>query len=123
MGLNLEESMKILARNNLKGVGESETLKNIADSNGISPQQIYVLIRDAKKGVGVQASETKSEKSVPTGLGRKTLANAAQEYGFDLKAGLAKLARKNITATPHMTFKEVADKVGMAPIDVFEIMK
>jgi hypothetical protein len=123
MGLNLEESMKILTQNNLKGVDENETLKNIAKSNAISPQQIYVLIKDGEKVPGVQGSQAKSEKSVPTGLGRKTLANAAQEYGFDLEAGLAKLARKKIDATPDMTFKEVADKVGMAPIDVFEIMK
>lgn len=123
MGLNLEESMKILTQNNLKGVGENETLKNLAKFNGISPQQIYFLIKDAEKVAGVQASEAKSGKSVPTGLGRKTLANAAQEYGFDLEAGLAKLGRKNIKATADMTLKEVADKVGMAPIDVFEIMK
>jgi hypothetical protein len=123
MGLDLDESLVLLKENNLKGVGENEALKNIAEANGISPQQVYLYIKDAKQMGGVQASTAKSGTTVPTGLGRKTLASAAKEYGFDLEAGLARLNRKKIEATGRMTFKEVADTAGMAPIDVFEMMK
>jgi hypothetical protein len=123
MGLDLDQAMALLNKNNLKGVGENEALKTMAQANGVSPQQIYLYIKDARQMGGVQASEAKSGTTVPTGLGRKTIANAAKEYGFDLEVGLAKLARKKIKATTRMTFKEVADTAGMAPIDVFEMMK
>ncbi|KPK27810.1 MAG: hypothetical protein AMK69_09860 [Nitrospira bacterium SG8_3] len=123
MGLDLDQALVLLNKNNLKGVGKNETLKNIAQVNGISPQQVYFYIKDARQMAGVQASGAKSGTTVPTGLGRKTLANAAKEYDFDLETGIATLARKKIKATGQMTFKEVADAAGMAPIDVFEMMK
>ena len=123
MGLDLDQAMVLLTKNNLKGVGENEALKNIAQANGISPQQVYLYIKDAGQVAGVQASGAKSGTTVRTGLGRKTLASAAKEHGFDLEASLAELSRKKIKATAHMTFKEVADTAGMAPIDVFEMMK
>ena len=70
------------------------------------------------RGLGCSAGEP-----VPSGMGRKTLAQVAKEYKFDLKAVLVKLEDQNIQATENMTIKEVAEAVGMAPHDVLEMMK
>lgn len=125
MGLDLEKSVILLTEHNLREVGKEETLKDIARANGISPQQVYLLI----KGVGKAASgggkdaSAGSPPTAPSGLGRKTLAQGTKEYGLDLKAGLAKLAQKNIQAAPDMTFREVAEAAGMSPMDLYDIMK
>ena len=123
MHLELDKSMEILAQNNINVTTKKQPLKEIAKVNGISPQQVYLFIRDSMKSPSPQISGALAEEPVPSGLGRKTLAQAAKEYKLDLKAGLSGLKAQNIQVTPNMTFREVAEGASMAPIDVLEMMK
>jgi len=125
MGLDLEKSVILLTERNLKGVGEEETLKNIARANGVSPQQVYLFIKDAGKTASRGGKDEKAgaPPAAPSGLGRKTLAQGAKEYGLNLKSALDKLAQMNIQAAPDMTFREVAEAAGMSPVELYEIMK
>jgi len=47
-GLNLEDSIENLKTKNIKDVDKGKTLKEIGKSNCISPQQVYILIKDVK---------------------------------------------------------------------------
>jgi hypothetical protein len=123
MHLDWDRSLEILAQSNITAVSEKQTLKEMARVNGFSPQQIYLLIKDGKKIADSLPSKGLEGESVPSGMGRKTLAQVAKEYKFDLKAGLVKPGDQNIQATENMTFKEVAEAVGMAPHDLLEMMK
>ena len=123
MHLDLDRSMEILAQNNITAVSEKQTLKEMARVNGLSPQQIYLLMKDGKKIADSLPSEGLAGEPVPSGMGRKTLAQVAKEYDLDINAGLMKLKGHNVQATQDMTFKEVAEAEGLAPIDVLEMMK
>lgn len=123
MHLELEKSIEILAQNNINVTSKKQPLKDIAKANDISPQQVYLFINEAMKSSSPQTSVALAGEPVPSGLGRKTLAQVAKEYDLDIKAGLMKLKRHNIQATQDMTFKEIAEAEGIAPMDVLEMMK
>jgi hypothetical protein len=123
MHLDLDRSMEILAQNNITATSEKQTLKEMARVNGLSPQQIYLLMKDGKKIANSLPSDGLAGEPVPSGMGRKTLAQVAKEYDLDIKAGLIKLRGHNVQATQDMTFQEIAEAEGMAPIDVLEMMK
>jgi hypothetical protein len=122
MGLDAEKALQILVQKKISGADKNKTLKAIAGDNGISPQQVYLMIADAKSEAPKDAGNTPGQ-IIPTGLGKKTLAQAAEEYHLDLKKGIENLAAQNIEASPEMTFMEIARAEDLSPIDIFEMMK
>jgi uncharacterized protein DUF4405 len=123
LGLDPERSAEILVRNNIRGVDKKATLKEMAKANETSPQKLYQLIKEARVSGAEKPSGGAAAGVTPVGLGRKTLEDAAGEYGLDLTEGISRLARHKIEAQPGMTFRELADRAGMDPVEVFDIMK
>ena len=119
----------------LKGAGilfdsETQTLKEIARMNRLSPQQIYLAMKSAAKeagkadgmpetagkGAGKQPSaEMPAVGTTPTGLGSKTVAGVCQAYGIDQTEALKKLTAKGIAAKPEDKMKSLAEKHGKLP--------
>lgn len=122
MELDADNAVKLLNQQNLREISKNKTLKEIAKTNGIAPQQVYLFIKASNKISEHQPSGNGSGL-MPSGLGRKTLAQGAREYHFDLEAGISKLSEQNIKASPDMTFREVAEAGGLSPMEVFEQMR
>lgn len=127
IGVNLEDAKKALI---LKGVSfdESEALKDIAKRNNISPNDIYQIIKSAKKANKSTSSYTKKVDSyayeVPPMLGRKTLEELSNIGVIDLDNALKVLKSKglgDVTATDRM--KNIADELNLRPIEVYELIK
>jgi len=130
-GLDLNAVMKGLVDHHIQANADM-TLKEIGIQNSRGPQEIYELIK--------KISETKPEgprthtdrtltgdktptRGVPSGLGRKTVAEVCQSIGIGQTEALKKLAAKGIIAGADDKMKELAGKHGLRPIDLYEIMK
>ena len=102
---------RLMAKKMAKKLGE------VAKINNTSPNKLYEAIKAGSvKPVapkGIQGS----------GMGRKTLAEICSEQGWSLDHGLARLKREGIKAKPGDRLKEIANKAGKTPLDVFNIIK
>ena len=85
------------------------TLAELAAQKNTTPRQVYALVR--------MSNETAS-KSVAMalasggGLGRKSLATVAQEFGIPVEKAVAALHDKGITANPDQLLREIASSNG-----------
>lgn len=97
-------------------VGDAEwTLSRMAAANGLTPQQLYATMQ-----AGLALPRPPLVEG--GGYGRKTLRQAAEQYGFDLGAGLARLAAQGIEALPDANVRELADAKRRSPIELVKIL-
>ncbi len=96
------------------------TLRQIADANKVSPQDLYnamlAVLDTGPEGGGLPDAP-------PAGFGMRTLQEIATEYDVPLDAMLRALKEKDIQAEPGQSVKTIAGKYDMNPYDVFEILK
>lgn len=137
MGYDLAESIERLKKADIRFESETQTLREIARANGLSPQKVYLTIKPAAKdareaGAGPEASSKGTLKQppaetpvtgTPSGLGSKTVAAVCEAYGIPQAEALKKLAEKGIKASPGDKMKSLAEKYGKLPTDLYEIMK
>ncbi len=114
-GLDPDRALALLRSEGLAGVSGDATLLSMAEANGLSPQQLYELIREAA------ATPAAPEGDAPPprpGLGRLAVSEAAESYNFNVKTALSRLAAQGVRAVPETTLKEAAERTGMTPYDV-----
>ncbi|HDR16698.1 MAG TPA: DUF4405 domain-containing protein [Desulfobacteraceae bacterium] len=130
-GLDLDRAMAGLRDAGIVFESESETLKDIAEKNRISPQQIYTIMKTAGE------PETSEKTVVPegtvhqdaapaeatAGLGKLTLAEVIERFNLDEKAVFKKLAEKGVSAKPGDKMKAVAEKSGVSPTELYQLMQ
>ncbi len=139
-GIDLERAKAALVMKNIRVLSTGQTLKDIADDNGLAPGGVYEALKhawEASRTVTVPSTSaptliqqpSRSQASVilpkdpPPGLGKRRLSDICEEYGLDLARMAEKLHAGGIEAPAAMTLKEIADKNGMLPIDVYEAMR
>lgn len=103
--------------------GPKQTVIDIADTNGVTPQVLMEIMRLAEVEVAGASSgaleETRPYPMLASGLGRMTLASYAEKYGIDVGAILDLLPQdRGIEAG--MKLREVADVMGTDPAGVVE---
>jgi hypothetical protein len=94
-----------------------QTLAEIAEENDISPNRLF----EAMKTEGVKP--TLPETIEGTGLGKKTLEMICTEKGLSLDEVLFRLKKHGIDAKPTERLKEIANKLGKKPNEIFGIIK
>ena len=126
IGVDLEGAKKALV---LKGIDfdENESLKDIAKKNNISPNDIYQAIKTSKKTSKQKVSYTQKSNSaanIPPMLGRKTLQELADMGAIRLSKSIKLLKQKGLTdASADSKMKNLADELGLRPIEVFEMLE
>jgi len=111
------ELVKTLLENNIKVVGIEQTLKDIANSNNLTPSAVYeILFTKYKKHSGPVTGE------VPQGIGKYTVGSAAKKSGKELSLLLKILKDKGVDANSETTLRSIADKLGMSPRDVYTML-
>jgi hypothetical protein len=137
MGYDLAESIERLKKAGIRFESETQTLREIARTNRLSPQKVYLTIKPSVKesreaGAVPEASPKGTAKQppaetpvtgTPSGLGSKTVAAVCEAYGIPQAEALKKLAAKGIAANPDDKMKSLAEKYGKLPTDLYEIMK
>ncbi len=139
-GIDQERAMAALAMKNIRVASAKQTIKDIARDNGLAPGGVYEGLKhawEASRTVTVPSTSApasapqppRSQPSVmlpkdpPPGLGKRRLSDICEEYGLDLARMTDTLRAGGIEAPAAMTLKEIADKNGLLPIDVYEALR
>ena len=113
----VEQILGALKSKGYKVENAKQTLGEIAEENGIPPSTLF----EAMKAGGVKP--TLPETIEGTGLGKKTLEMICTERDFSLNDVLSRLKKHGIDARPTDRLKDVANKLGKKPIEIFRIIK
>ncbi len=118
-GLDLEKSLALLEAAGVAVTGDRQPIVDIARTNRMTPQQVYEVIRPA----GAAGAGAMLPDAPPPGFGRKTLAEVCEAYQLDLPDMVRALSERGISAAPNQSIREIAEKNGMAPMALFEILR
>jgi hypothetical protein len=111
------ELIKVLTDNSIKVTGVEQTLKVIANENNTTPSAIYELILARFKKNPVPAAG-----EVPQGIGKYTVKSTAASSGKELSVLLQILKDAGIEADGETSLRTIADKLGVTPRDVYNIL-
>ena len=127
-GFDLQKAMQLLEGAGIKVLSEKNTLKEIANGAGKSPQHIYNIIKlatvaelnlpDASAAVELQAFPDAPQ----SGWGNKTLAEVCELYGLNRERIIHKLSDKGISAEGDRKIKEIAAENGLQSMELFEML-
>ncbi|WP_297209687.1 MULTISPECIES: DUF4405 domain-containing protein [Thermodesulfovibrio] len=142
--IDLNKALEILRTKNIKISSTKESLGVIAKNNGISPKEVYEVLKslegtlstDISKSTPIKESSKGAEKSKDTkwtkeeiitefegkGLGRKTLKQISEENGVIVQKALTKLKSKGLYANEKDTLRQIAEKNNTSPIEVLIIV-
>lgn len=95
----------------------SQTLLDVAHSNGISPQALYLIMRPDTSGQVLELPATS-----PEGLGNLTVAEFSQKYGLNQDQVLEILKVLGLEATAETKFREMSEAAGTNSADVYMLL-
>lgn len=109
--------------------GPRDSLERIARRNQTTPMAVYeILRRHPKQPEPVNQSprsltpEEVEAKYAGTGLGRKRIAEIASTIGIPEQTVAERLARVGIEFKADENFRTIANRAGVAPIDLMKII-
>ena len=112
-----EKLIKTLNENNITVARVNITLNEIAVENNTTPAAIYeILSLKYKKHSGTKEGE------VPQGIGKLTVKSTAERTGKDIETLIQILKSKGIEVTGETTLRTIADKLGVTPRDVYNML-
>lgn len=122
--IDLNSGMELLKKAGYKISGETQSLKEIAENNGIPPQQIYMAMMPASAGSDGFSGKPRTfpEKPVP-GTGNLTLADLCSRYGLDIKSIISSLRESDIMLEEDMTIRKIGETNKINPADIYEKIK
>jgi len=94
-----------------------QILGDVAKENRTSPDKLYEVI----KSEGVKHAVPDTIEG--TGMGKKTIDAICSEKGLSLEDVLTRLKQKGIKANPKDRLKDVANKLGKTPMEIFTIIE
>jgi hypothetical protein len=110
-----EDLMKTLSESGIKVSGTDQLLKKIAADNKTTPSVIYDILK-------LKYGKSTNSSSVPSGTGKLTIKSVASSNGIDPAHIIKMLKEKGIDASEETTMRDIADKSGMTPIDVYKMV-
>jgi hypothetical protein len=111
------ELLKTLNVNNIKVDRSDITLKEIAAVNNTSPAAIYeILSLKYMKHKGSTIGE------IPQGIGKFTVSSTSEKTGKDIETLVKLLKTKGIEVNGETTLREIADKLGITPREVYNML-
>ena len=115
--VDVDQILNALESKGYKVENAQQTLGEIAEENDISPNTLF----EAMKASGVKPILPATIEG--TGLGKKTLEMICTEKGLSLDEVLSRLKKHGIDARPTDKLKEIANKLGKKPNEIFGIIK
>ncbi|PLX97372.1 MAG: hypothetical protein C0622_13275 [Desulfuromonas sp.] len=116
VGVDLDAGLAALSTAGIRVESNEQTISEIAESNNVTPQQIYETMRPP---VASEEKEAMPE-TPPGGTGNRTLATLCEMYGLDPQKIVAGLAEEGISAAAGQTMKEIGAANGLDPHGVYD---
>jgi hypothetical protein len=123
--MDIGEVLEKLKSNGVIVEGQTQTLGEIAISNGSSPSQIYsILSPPPLEGQGLGAGRG-SGKGIGSGqgYGRMTINDLASDLNMDADDIISILKVNNIKAGKNETVREIADKYKLHPSEITQMIR
>ncbi|QAR34179.1 DUF4405 domain-containing protein [Geovibrio thiophilus] len=121
MGFELEQSLVLLEEEGISVGNPSDSLKKIAAANRTSPAKIYRIIKSTKKENDETPLPVQEEPI--SGLGKMNLDTLAGKIGMEPEKAVELLKAKGIEATADEKVKDIAEKAGILPMDIYDYLK
>jgi hypothetical protein len=128
MNMDMGKIEQILQEKGMTFDTES-TFKAIADENGMNPSELYKIILPARQKKGQQPAEqsdkvdmSKYESLQGTGMGMKSIAQAAESCGITPEEAVLRLSKNGVEVSKDDTLKEAAEKASLTPIEVYAVI-
>ena len=124
-GIDLDGAMALLRQKGLEVGGPDQTLLAISQDNGMTPQQVYMVIKPAARDLETPpAGDAPSFPDEPKpGFGRKTLEQVCTELQLEYATVARGLQAKGLTVEAGKTIHEIAEASGKEPMEIFEAMR
>lgn len=126
VGIELDKAKDILHKNGIDISNDNMLVKDIAEKNNLSPQELYDLLRvrsEVLTGGESTIEAGEFEEGTGGGYGRKTIEQIALEYSLDADDVIKFLESQGIEAVKGETLREVADRIGETPFEIAEMVK
>lgn len=101
-GINVEDSLL--------------TIKQVAEKNNLSPQQLYGIFQ--KNGGGFKTTFYEG-----SGLGRKSINEISEQMGMPVTFALNKLKTKGIEADAESSIRDIASRNKKLPIEIVKMLQ
>lgn len=121
MDIDLQASLVALQAAGYEAKG-NDTVIEAARRYGVSPQAIYSVMTAGKAAEG-NAGEKGMPKEPKPGLGKRTIADLAEMYGFDADALVEAMKAQGMAIEKDATMKENAVAVGVGPHELYELIR
>jgi hypothetical protein len=127
MDIDLAQAEAELKANGILYSSADETLETIAAQNGISPMNLYLLIKKFEPVVAPGQAKAYTPESVDlefsgTGIGNRTIAGISEKTGVSLEMIEARMVRNGLTFEPDQTLKNIATAKNLNPLDVLKVI-
>lgn len=120
MGMDPDKALEALHQSGLSAENTGQTLKEIAEANDLTPQQVYEAMKSAapsmEPGQGLPPSP-------PPGTGNLSIKDFCAQYSLDRMAVVQFLRDKGLEIKGSMTLKEAAEANNMGPLDLYDLIK
>ncbi len=124
--LDFEKALALLKAAGFSGLDGRENIKDIAGTHNLTPQQVYEIIKTARRDAdltkGLKGANAFPDTPAP-GFGRKTLEAFCKEHHLNLDKIIDNLAKQGIKAEGGLTMKENASANGKEPMELFETIQ
>lgn len=121
MNIDQDRALALLKKAGIEVNTPQESIKEIAAQKGLTPQQIYDII---KERVSSKADTPRPFPDFPSpGFGQETLADICQIYDLPRDEVISKLKSAGLMAKGEDTVKEVGSNNDSNPMVVFEILQ
>jgi hypothetical protein len=121
MSIDLPKALEALKESQIQFLGPEQPIKEIAQNNNLTPQQLYNIIKSAEN---TQAGDgIKYPASPAPGFGKKTIKEICNIYNLPLAEIITGLEKAGLTVQADDTVKEASSNNGSNPMAVFEIIK
>ena len=124
MNLNIQESITKLKEAGISVRDENQTIFEISEQYKISPQQIYLIIKNTTdKSAAISDKGEGLPDSAPGGTGNLTIADLCSQFNLDINTIVQGLSKMGINAQENMTLKEISKDHQTNPTDIYENIK
>lgn len=103
------------------------SFKDIAAQNGMNPSELYKIILPARQKNKPSAEDkavdmSKYEHLQGSGMGMKTIAQAAESCGITPEEAVVRLAENSVEVSETDTLRDAAEKASLTPIEIYAII-
>lgn len=116
---DIDEALAALKAAGITEATPDSVIADLAKDHDTSPQGIYEIIRSALASDPFAAMPP----SAPEGTGKMTISELGRAFGLPQDQLLEKLTQAGLKAAPDMTLKQVSSSAGLAPPEVYQLLR